>query len=142
MNRKFLYLVFAVLVSLVLTGCKTTKVVEVPVEVVKTEYVYRDRVDTVIKNDFIKIHDSIYVQISGDTVYKYVERIKYLNSNNNHMSYKIDTLIKIDSIPVPITNTVYKEVNKMFWWQKMFMWIGALGILGVGLWVIIKEKVF
>lgn len=142
MNRKFLYLVFAVLVSLVLTGCKTTKVVEVPVEVVKTEYVYRDRVDTVIKNDFIKIHDSIYVQISGDTVYKYVERIKYLNSNNNHMSYKTDTLVKIDSIPVPITNTVYKEVNKMFWWQKMFMWMGVLGILGVGLWVIIKEKVF
>ena len=142
MNRKFLYTVFAVLVSLMLTGCKTTKIVEVPVEVVKTEYVYRDRVDTVIKNDFVKIHDSIYVQISGDTVYKYVEKIKYLNSNNSHISYKTDTLVKIDSIPEPITSTVYKEAYKMFWWQKMFMWIGFLGILGASLWLIIKEKVF
>lgn len=129
------YLLLVILLFFVIS-CKTVKYIEVevekevPVEVekIKTEYInqyYRDS---------IFVHDSIDRYISGDTVHIY--EYKYIYKYLNHT----DTVIKTDSIEVPVevkstvtkTETQIQEVNKLKWYQELFMWIGVvLSLLGI-----------
>ena len=111
-------LVFIMLAILMLSACKTTtKIVEVPVEVVKKEYIYDTKIDSVY------IRDSVDRWQKGDTLYitKWHTKFKYIN--------KVDTIVKTDSIPkiVPVVKEV--EVNHIYWWQKVLMWVG--GILSI-----------
>ena len=114
MNKKLL-----LLISLILfVSCKTsTKIIEVPVEVVKKEYIHDTKIDSVY------IKDSVDRLQNGDTLYitKWHTKFKYIN--------KIDTIIKTDSIPkiVPVVKEV--EVNHIYWWQKTLMCVG--GILSI-----------
>lgn len=99
-------------------SCKTiTKTVEVPVEVIKREYIHDTKIDSVY------IRDSIDRWQKGDTLYitKWHTKFKYIN--------KVDTIVKTDSIPkiVPVVKEV--EVNHIYWWQKTLMWVG--GILSI-----------
>lgn len=100
-------------------GCTTTKIVEVPVETVKTEYI------THYDKDSIFIHDSVDRYLAGDTVYLYKQKYiyKYLT--------KIDTVLKTDSIEVPITVETIKEVktNHIYWYQYILMGLGGLTAL-------------
>lgn len=116
---------------LCLLSCKTgnytsTSVdsIQVTVPMINTKVEYKDRV----VHDSTYIHDSIYMYIKGDTVYKYKERTygKYLNGK--------DTVILTDTIKVPVEVTKIKketvtetvEVNKILWWQKVLMWVGLI----------------
>ena len=108
-------LVFIILAILMLSACKTTtKIVEVPVEVVKKEYIYDTKIDSVY------IRDSVDRWQKGDTLYitKWHTKFKYIN--------KVDTIVKTDSIPkiVPVVKEV--EVNHIYWWQKTLMWVGGI----------------
>lgn len=102
-------------------SCSTTKVVEVevPVETVRTEYVNN------IQYDSIHVRDSIDRFIKGDTVflYKYRDIYKY--------KYRTDTVVKVDSIQVPvrITTTKEVEVNKIKGYQHFLMYSGLAFIL-------------
>ena len=103
------------LAILMLSACKTTtKIVEVPVEVVKKEYIHDTKIDS------IYIRDSVDRWQKGDTLYitKWHTKFKYIN--------KVDTIVKTDSIPkiVPVVKEV--EVNHIYWWQKTLMWIGGI----------------
>lgn len=103
-----------------LSACKTTtKLVEVPVEVVKKEYINN------IKYDSIYIHDSIDRWQKGDTLYvtKWYTKYKYLN--------KIDTIVKTDTIPkiIEVIKEKKEEVNHIYLWQKLLMWIGGITLL-------------
>lgn len=111
------------------TSCKTTtKIVEVPVETIKKEYIHDTKIDSVY------IRDSIDRWQKGDTLYitKWHTKYKYIN--------KVDTLIKIDSIPkiVPIEKKV--EVNHIYWWQKTLMWIGGIMTLLLVIFITYKVK--
>ena len=111
-------LVLIMLAILMLSACKTTtKIVEVPVEVVKKEYIHDTKIDS------IYIRDSIDRWQKGDTLYitKWHTKFKYIN--------KVDTIVKIDSIPkiVPVVKEV--EVNHIYWWQKSLMYIGVLVVI-------------
>ena len=111
-------LVFIMLAILMLSACKTTtKIVEVPVEVVKKEYIHDTKIDSVY------IRDSVDRWQKGDTLYitKWHTKFKYIN--------KVDTLIKTDSIPkiVPVVKEV--EVNHIYWYQKLLMWLGGITIV-------------
>ena len=119
--KYFLYLcnmkklVFIMLAILMLSACKTTtKIVEVPVEVVKKEYIHDTKIDSVY------IRDSVDRWQKGDTLYitKWHTKFKYIN--------KVDTIVKTDSIPkiVPVVKEV--EVNHIYWWQKILMWVGGI----------------
>ena len=107
-----------VILVFIFTSCTTTKYIDrpVPVETVRTEYINQ------LYRDSVFIHDSIDRYISGDTVYQYKYKYiyKYLN--------RTDTLIKTDSIEVPveIKVTEIKEVNKIRWYQYALMWLGGL----------------
>ena len=111
-------LVFIMLAILMISACKTTtKIVEVPVEVVKKEYIHDTKIDSVY------IRDSVDRWQKGDTLYitKWHTKFKYIN--------KVDTIIKTDSIPKILSVVKEVEVNHIYWWQKVLMWVG--GILSI-----------
>ena len=110
--------------TLLLSGCKTTEYIKVPVETIKTEYK--------IQKDSIYLHDSInvYTETKGDTVY--ITKLKYKIKE----TFKMDTVLKRDSIPVIVEVEKVIEVNKLHSWQKTLMWIGGVGLLvllGIGI---------
>jgi hypothetical protein len=108
-------LVFIMLAILMLSSCKTTtKLVEVPVEVIKKEYIYNTKVDSVY------IRDSIDRWQKGDTLYitKWHTKYKYIN--------KVDTILRTDTIPKIVQVEKKVEVNHIYWWQKTLMWLGGI----------------
>ena len=119
---KKLLLIFLVFITI---SCGTTKVVEVPVDRVRTEYIDRHSIDTVIKNDSIIIRDK------GDTVF--LEKYKYLYKYVN----RTDTVLKTNTITKVQTVEVIKEVNKVKNWQIGLMVLGG-GALALGGYKLIK----
>lgn len=110
--KKLIYII-----PFILIGCTTPKEIirEVPVEVIKTEY------KTEYIHDSIYQHDSTYIYMEGDTVFKTVDKLKYIERRVH------DTLITHDTIPQIVNTeaTVIKEVSKPQWWP---VWL-ALGIV-------------
>lgn len=95
-------------------SCKTIeKVIEVPVETVRTEY------KDVWHYDSIFLKENVYIYKKGDTIFKDSICIKYVEKQVH------DTLVTHDTIPklVPVTKTVEKKVPQ--WWP---VWL-ALGIV-------------
>lgn len=130
--KKYNYIL--ILMLLLFISCKTLEVVkEVPVEVekIKTEYIYKQLVDTVI------YRDSTSNIIRNDTVYlykfKYIQQTKITN----------DTIRLIDSIPtvIKVTDTVTVKTNILKWWQKVLIALGIifLTIIGFKLFMFIKK---
>ena len=103
-----------------------------------TKIEYRDR----LLYDSIYIHDSIFTLIKGDTVYI------YKNKETNHLINKVDTFIKTDTIKVPITitktvtktKTQIKEVNKLYWWQRLLICLGLTVLIFGVIYIIRKTK--
>lgn len=115
--RNFYYLCTLLLI-MIISSCKTTtKVVEIPVETIKKEYINS------IKIDSVYVRDSIDRWQKGDTLYitKWHTKFKYIN--------KVDTIVKTDSIPKIVTIEKKVEVNHIYWWQNTLMWAG--GILSI-----------
>ena len=115
-------LVFIVITILLFSACRTiTKTIEVPVEipveVVKKEYIHDTKIDS------IYIRDSIDRWQKGDTLYitKWHTKFKYIN--------KLDTIVKTDSIPKIVSVEKKVEVNHIYWWQKLLMWLGGITIV-------------
>lgn len=101
-------------------SCTVTRVKEVPIETVKTEYVAQTRYDS------IYIHDSIDRLIKGDTVYihdkRNVFRYKYLH----------DTICVTDTIQKPVYIETVREVNKVSGYQSFFMYLGIAFLAFLG----------
>lgn len=94
------------LVTILLSGCKTKYI---PIE--KT--IYRDVIkhDTLHKQDSIYIHDSIAIWLNGDTVYKDRWHRETILKQTYHV--KVDTFIKVDSVPQPFP--VERQLSK---WEQ------------------------
>ena len=117
-------------------GCKphkevVTEYVEQPVVVTQEHHTESVRVDIV--RDTIHQRDSIYHYIKGDTTI--IERWHYYTNNNQ--AIRVDTLIKVDSVQVPVVTervvTKSQEVNRLKWWQRLLMGIGGLALIAVGI---------
>lgn len=115
-----------VMLAVVLCGCKTkyiteTEYKEVPVVMHDTVAKNIWRIDTTI------VKDSVYFAIKGDTVYK--ERY------NTLWKIKVahDTINKVVEKPVEVfrnsVKTETKEVNRLYWWQKVLMIIGGASLM-------------
>ena len=112
--RNFYYLCTLLLI-IIISSCKTTtKVVEIPVETIKKEYIHDTKIDS------IYIRDSIDRWQKGDTLYitKWHTKYKYIN--------KVDTIVKTDSIPKIMTIEKEVKVNHVYWWQNTLMWLGGI----------------
>ena len=115
-----------VVLAVVLCSCKTkyitnTEYKEVPVVMHDTVKTMAWRIDTT----FVK--DSVYFAIKGDTVFK--ERY------NTLWKIKVahDTINKVVEKPVEVLRTSVKtetkEVNRLYWWQKVLMLIGVASLI-------------
>ena len=115
-----------VVLALVCFSCKTkyiteTEYKEVPVVMHDTAAKNIWRIDTTI------VKDSVYFAIKGDTIYK--ERY------NTLWKIKVahDTINKVVEKPVEVLRTSIKtetkEVNRLYWWQKVLMIIGGASLM-------------
>lgn len=109
-------LIIYTIIMLVCCSCRSPQYI--PVEKIKTEYKYVDRV----QYDSIYKHDSTMIYRDGDTVFvnKYNYLYKYLFIN------KVDSFVKTDSIQVPYP--VERQLNR---WESMKMELGgwAFGVI-------------
>ena len=115
-----------VVLALVCCSCKTkyitqTEYKEVPVVMHDTIAKNIWRIDTTI------VKDSVYFAVKGDTVFK--ERY------NTKWQIKVahDTINKVVEKPVEVVRqsvkTDTKEVNRLYWWQKVLMIIGGASLM-------------
>ena len=117
---------FLLLFLTTIISCTTTKIVEVPVETIKTEYIEQ------IKYDSIYSRDSIYIMQKGDTIYN--NKVQYLYK----YKYLRDTINITDTIPKIVTVKDTQYINQLYTWQKLLIVIG----IGLILYWIIKLVIY
>lgn len=115
-----------VMLAVVLCGCKTkyiteTEYKEVPVVMHDTVKTMAWRIDTTI------VKDSVYFAIKGDTIFKERYNTKW------RIKVAHDTINKVVEKPVEVfrnsVKTETKEVNRLYWWQKILMIIGGASLM-------------
>ena len=129
-KRLILKTLFLLFFLTIIISCTTTKIVEVPVETIKTEYIEQ------IKYDSIYHKDSIYIMQKGDTIYN--NKVQYLYK----YKYLRDTINITDTIPKIVTVKDTQYVNQLHTWQKLLIVIGIGFILYwiIKLVIYIKDK--
>ena len=129
-KRLIIKTLFLLLFLTTIISCTTTKIVEVPVETIKTEYIEQ------VKYDSIYSKDSIYIMQKGDTIYN--NKVQYLYK----YKYLRDTINITDTIPKIVTIKDTQYINQLYTWQKLLIVIGIGFILYwiVKLIIYIKSK--
>lgn len=120
--KNFRIMVYSLIITIAITimmlfgSCTTTKYV--PVETVRTEVQYKDRV----QKDSVHILDSVFMSVKGDTVFRDKWRIVYRDKFVRDTAY----INRTDSVQVPYP--VEKSLTK---WQQFKMDIGgwAFGVI-------------
>ena len=125
-KRLILKTLFLLLFLTTIISCTTTKIVEVPVETIKTEYIEQ------VKYDSIYSRDSIYIMQKGDTIYN--NKVQYLYK----YKYLRDTINITDTIPKIVTVKDTQYINQLYTWQKLLIVIG----IGFILYWIIKLVIY
>ena len=121
-KKLILKTLFLLLFLTTIVSCTTSKIVEVPVETIKTEYIEQ------IKYDSIYSKDSIYIMQKGGTIYN--NKIQYLYK----YKYLRDTINITDTVPKIVTIKDVQYINQLYTWQKILIVIG----IGVILYWVIK----
>ena len=115
-----------VVLALVCFSCKTryitqTDYKEVPVVMHDTVAKNIWRIDTTI------VKDSVYFAIKGDTIFKERYNTKW------RIKVAHDTINNVVEKPVEVVRqsvkTETKEVNRIYWWQKVLMIIGGASLI-------------
>ena len=115
-----------VVLAFVCFSCRTkyitqTEYKEVPVVMHDTVAKNIWRIDTTI------VKDSVYFAVNGDTVFKERYNTKW------RIKVAHDTIHKVVEKPVEVVRqsvkTETKEVNRIYWWQKVMMIIGGASLI-------------
>ena len=115
-----------VVLALVCFSCKTryiteTEYKEVPVVMHDTVAQNIWRIDTT----FVK--DSVYFAVKGDTIFKERYNTKW------RIKVAHDTINKFVEKPVEVirnnVKTETKEVNRLYWWQKVLILLGCASLI-------------
>lgn len=115
MKTRTAKLIFTAAVALLLTAC-ASRPLPLP------EVHWRDRLRDRLIRDSIYVHDSIYVQVKGDTVWR--DRLQTILDIRRETLH--DTLLIRDSIPYPVEVVRTVEVDKpLGWWKKTLMYSGV-----------------
>lgn len=111
----FNYKRIILIVTIILfSSCGSTKIVEVPVEVVKTQYINN------IQHDSVYINTSNEISSRNDTIFQTMIQYKY------KYKYLKDTICIRDTIPKIVTVEKIEYINKLTQTQKVFYWIGII----------------
>lgn len=129
MKRLILYLIVFLMSGTCFTSCRSVQYV--PVETVKTEIQYKDR----LQRDSIHVLDSVFLQVKGDTVFRDRYRIVYKDKQIRDTAY----IHKVDSVQVPYP--VEKDLTR---WQSIKIELGgwAFGMILALLFIIIGNIVY
>lgn len=129
--------------ALLLAGCTGTRHAATYQTQQDSTYFSRQRLDSlfaaILRRDSIYQRDSIFVYRKGDTVTKYVERLRYkLEQRTDTLrinTLRVDTLyaVKADSIRVEVPVYVEKRIK---WYDKGFIWVGRLCCIAAILWAL------
>ena len=119
------------LLLLLLLCCSCTKRIYETQYVEQPVYLHDTLRSTIYSHDTTIVKDSVYFAIKGDTIFKEryntIERIKVAH----------DTIMRIVEKPVEVVRekNVEKqvEVNRIYWWQKLLMWMGGIGVVIIGI---------
>lgn len=103
-------------VCLMIVSCRSVKYV--PVETVKTDSVYVNKVE----RDSIRLQDSIFVFVKGDTVR--IEKYKYLYRDR----VVVDTVYKVQCDTIRVPYPVEKPLTR---WQKWKLDLGGFAMAGI-----------
>ena len=119
-------IIMGLLLCAMLSGCTTTKYVQVPV-------VHNDTtIITKHQRDSIWMHDSVLVSEKGDTVRIEKWRTKYIEKQVHDTTY----IAKVDTIREVFTNDVEKPLT---WWQQTRLHLANILLfallLGVIIWI-------
>ena len=127
-----------ILAALLLTSCAATKRTTTEREYNSTQHLDSLFTST-LSRDSIYIHDSIYVREKGDTLYKYVEKIryKYITRQDTITRYtlKVDTVYRDSGRVEMYERPVYVE-KPVKWYNKGFMWLGRMCCIASILWAL------
>lgn len=120
------FIIMGLLLCAMLSGCTTTKYVQVPV-------VHNDTtIITKHQRDSIWMHDSIMVSEKGDTVRIEKWHTKYIEKQVHDTTY----IAKVDTIREVFTNEVEKPLT---WWQQTRLHLANILLfallLGVIIWI-------
>lgn len=122
---------WAVVVTVVMCGCTTTKYITVDRVTHDTTYVAKHQ------RDSIWLHDSIRVSEKGDTIHIEKWHTKYVEREVHDTLYQATR----DTIPQPYPVTEYVE-KPLAWWQKGLIWIGIVALMVVIVITVWKLKRF
>lgn len=116
--------------AMLMTSCRQVEYVTVPEVHSDTLYINK------VQRDSINVHDSIFVNVNGDTVRIEKWHTKYIESIKHDTIYEAthDTIAK----PYPVEVKVEKELT---WWQRTKMKAGVAFIALLGgaiLWLLYK----
>ena len=120
-----------ILLLLLLLCCSCTKRVYETQYVEQPVYLHDTLRSTIYSHDTTIVKDSVFFAVKGDTIYKEryntIERIKVAH----------DTIMRFVEKPVEVVRekNVEKqvEVNRIYWWQKLLMWMGGIGVVMIGI---------
>ena len=109
-------------VCLMIVSCRSVKYV--PVETVKTDSVYVNKV----QRDSIRLQDSIFVFVKGDTVR--IEKYKYLYRDR----VVVDTVYKVQCDTIRVPYPVEKPLTR---WQKWKLDLGGFAMAAIAIAVLV-----
>ena len=135
---------FTILAAILLAGCASTRYASTYEGSRDSTRVSTHQMDSIFarmtQRDSIYVHDSIYVREKGDTVYQYVEKLRYKYVNSVDTLYKYRTMRdtvymeRCDSIRVE--KPVYIEKPRR-WYEKGLMLAGSMCCIALILWTLI-----
>ena len=126
---------FTILAAILLAGCASTRYASTYGESRDSTRVSTHQLDSIFAR--LMQRDSIYVREKGDTVTKYVERVRYQYKVHTDTLYKYRTLRdtvymeRRDSIRVE--KPVYIEKPRR-WYETGLMWVGGLCCIAAIMW--------
>lgn len=126
------------LLLLLMLCCSCTKRVYETQYVEQPVYLHDTLRSTTYYHDTTIVKDSVFFAVKGDTIvrekYNTIERIKVAH----------DTIMRFVEKPVEVVREkkVEKqvEVNRIYWWQKLLMAMGGIGLVVLAL-LLVKKKI-
>lgn len=134
---KKILLILVVMIALLATGCRGTKVVTVEVPRIEKEYI--SSVDTVHQYDSIYIFNDRYIE--KDTVYntKISEKYRYIYKMRTDTLVRCDTITVVDKEQIKVLTDENDELKAVGYFYR-YLCLCLLGIIALmGLRIFFKK---
>lgn len=133
MVKGLVFIIIPCIMLSLLAGCKSVQYV--PVETVRTDSVYVDR----LQRDSIYQRDSVYINrwTAGDTIYQ--DKIVYKYIYRDKVKYDTVAILRSDSVRVP-----YPIEHKHTKWEQIRLDVGgwAIGFVIITILIVVGYRMY